>query len=138
MSSLTAVAVNQMPRVRASSPRRASVCRSSRIRRGRPYPAEAEPAKFERAALRWLRRYLEHDGVTLLKAQFAVSALAELRGGDATQPQKCSPSSPPRARKGYLMWVVVARWHHSNQGFSAGAMPGVRKDLQAKPAFICC
>ena len=44
--------------------------------------AEAEPAKFERAAIRWLTRYLdEGKEVSLLKAQVALVALGELRGG---------------------------------------------------------
>jgi hypothetical protein len=45
--------------------------------------AEKDPARYDRAALRWLARYVR-DGkdVTLLKAQLAVSALAELRGGE--------------------------------------------------------
>src|SRR6478735_7891727 len=44
--------------------------------------AEKEPIKYERAALRWLARYVR-DGkaVSLLKAQLAASALAELRAG---------------------------------------------------------
>jgi hypothetical protein len=42
--------------------------------------AEKEPIKFERAALRLLGRYVtEGKAVSLLKAQFALSALAELR-----------------------------------------------------------
>jgi hypothetical protein len=42
--------------------------------------AEAEPAKFERAALRWHARYVtEGKAVSLLKTQLALSALAELR-----------------------------------------------------------
>jgi hypothetical protein len=45
--------------------------------------AEKEPVKFERAALRWLSRYLtEGKAVSLLKAQLALSALAELRAGE--------------------------------------------------------
>ncbi len=44
--------------------------------------AEKDPIRFERAALRWLRRYLtEGKAVSLLKAQLALSALAELRAG---------------------------------------------------------
>jgi hypothetical protein len=45
--------------------------------------AEKDPARYDRAALRWLSRYVR-DGkaVTLLKAQLAASALAELRGGE--------------------------------------------------------
>jgi hypothetical protein len=43
--------------------------------------AAYEPAKLERAALRWFRRYLdEGKDVTLLNAQFALSALAALCG----------------------------------------------------------
>ena len=45
--------------------------------------AEKEPIKYERAALRWLARYVtEGKAVSLLKAQLAVSALAELRAGE--------------------------------------------------------
>jgi hypothetical protein len=45
--------------------------------------AEKEPVKFERAALRWLARYVtEGKAVSLLKAQLALSALAELRAGE--------------------------------------------------------
>jgi len=44
--------------------------------------AAYEPAKVERASLRWFARYLgEGKDVTLLKAQFALAALGELRGG---------------------------------------------------------
>jgi hypothetical protein len=45
--------------------------------------AEKDPLRYDRAALRWLARYVR-DGkdVTLLKAQLASSALAELRGGE--------------------------------------------------------
>jgi hypothetical protein len=42
--------------------------------------AEKDPMKYERAALRWLGRYVtEGNGVSLLKAQLALAALAELR-----------------------------------------------------------
>jgi hypothetical protein len=45
--------------------------------------AERDPARFERAALRWFARYLtESKDVSLLKAQLALSALAELRVGE--------------------------------------------------------
>jgi hypothetical protein len=51
--------------------------------------AAYEPAKLERAALRWFRRYLdEGEGVSLLKAQLALSALAELRAGEREQAAK--------------------------------------------------
>jgi hypothetical protein len=45
--------------------------------------AEKDAARYDRTALRWLARYVR-DGkdVTLLKAQLALSALAELRGGE--------------------------------------------------------
>jgi hypothetical protein len=40
------------------------------------------PAKFERAAIRWLSRYLdEGKNVSLLKAHLALAALADLRSG---------------------------------------------------------
>jgi hypothetical protein len=46
--------------------------------------AEKDPVRYERAALRWLVRYLtEGKAVTLLSAHLALSALAELRAGDA-------------------------------------------------------
>jgi hypothetical protein len=45
--------------------------------------AEKEPLQYERAALRWLGRYVtEGKAVSLLKAQLASSALAELRAGE--------------------------------------------------------
>jgi hypothetical protein len=45
--------------------------------------AAHEPAKLERAALRWFRRWLdEGEGVSLLRAQLALSALAELRADE--------------------------------------------------------
>jgi hypothetical protein len=45
--------------------------------------AEKEPIKFERAALRWLGRYVtEGKAVSLLKAQLALAALSELRAGE--------------------------------------------------------
>jgi hypothetical protein len=43
--------------------------------------AEVEPAKFERAAVRWLGRYVAECSPSLLPAQMAVAALSELRGG---------------------------------------------------------
>jgi hypothetical protein len=45
--------------------------------------AEREPIKFERAALRWLARYVtEGKAVSLLKTQLALAALSELRAGE--------------------------------------------------------
>ena len=45
--------------------------------------AEKDPIKYERAALRWLARYAaEGKAVSLLKAQLAAAALAELRAGE--------------------------------------------------------
>jgi hypothetical protein len=44
--------------------------------------AKREPAKFERAALRWFTRYLEEAKPSLLQAQIALAALGELRGQD--------------------------------------------------------
>jgi hypothetical protein len=43
--------------------------------------AAHEPAKVERAALRWFGRYLSEREPGLLRAQIALAALAELRGG---------------------------------------------------------
>jgi hypothetical protein len=42
--------------------------------------AEVEPAKFEKAALRWLARYVTEAAPSLLRAQIALAALGELRG----------------------------------------------------------
>jgi hypothetical protein len=45
--------------------------------------AKKDPGRYERAALRWLVRYLtEGKAVTLLSAHLALSALAELRAGE--------------------------------------------------------
>ncbi len=44
--------------------------------------AESDPLKSDRAALRWLARYVtEGKAVSLLKAQMALAALSELRTG---------------------------------------------------------
>jgi hypothetical protein len=44
--------------------------------------ADKEPIKFERAALRWLGRYvIEGRAVSLLKAWLALSVLSEVRAG---------------------------------------------------------
>lgn len=44
---------------------------------------QKEPAKYERAALRWLGRYVtEGRSVSLLKAQLALAALSDLRMGE--------------------------------------------------------
>ncbi len=43
--------------------------------------AEAEPAKYERAALRWHARFVTESSPSLLRAQIALAALAELRAG---------------------------------------------------------
>jgi hypothetical protein len=51
--------------------------------------AENDPARYERAALRWLGLYLEKGkAVTLLNAQLAISALAELRAGERERAAK--------------------------------------------------
>jgi hypothetical protein len=51
--------------------------------------AEKEPVKYERAALRWLVRYLtQGKAVSLLNAQLALTALAELRAGDGQRAAK--------------------------------------------------
>jgi hypothetical protein len=51
--------------------------------------AAYEPAKVERAALRWFARYLdEGKEVSLLRAQLALAALADLRGGQPDQAVK--------------------------------------------------
>ena len=51
--------------------------------------AAYEPAKLERAALRWFARYLdEGKAVSLLKAQLALAALAELRAEEREQAAK--------------------------------------------------
>ena len=41
--------------------------------------AEAEPAKFEKAALRWHARFVTECAPSLLSAQIALAALADLR-----------------------------------------------------------
>jgi len=44
--------------------------------------AEVEPRKFEKAAVRWLARYVTEKKPSLLDAQIALAALSELRGGN--------------------------------------------------------
>jgi hypothetical protein len=46
--------------------------------------AEAEPAKFERAALRSHARFVDQASPSLLRAQVALAALSELRSGNET------------------------------------------------------
>jgi hypothetical protein len=46
--------------------------------------AEAEPAKFERAALRWHARFVTESSPSLLRAQIALAALGELGRGSET------------------------------------------------------
>jgi hypothetical protein len=59
--------------------------------------AEKEPIKFERAALRWLGRYVtEGKATSLLKAQLALAALSELRAGE----RESAAPARPRARRG--------------------------------------
>ena len=43
--------------------------------------AEHEPAKFEKAALRWHARFVSERSPSLLKAQVSLAALGELRSG---------------------------------------------------------
>jgi hypothetical protein len=43
--------------------------------------AEAEPAKFEKAALRWHARFVTEAAPSLFRAQIALAALVELRAG---------------------------------------------------------
>jgi hypothetical protein len=48
--------------------------------------AAYQPAKVERAALRWFRRWLDEvDGVTVLRAQVVLAALGRLGGVDHDQ-----------------------------------------------------
>jgi hypothetical protein len=49
--------------------------------------AEAEPAKFERAALRWHSRFVTEARPSLLRAQIALAALNELRVGSGAARQ---------------------------------------------------
>jgi hypothetical protein len=61
--------------------------------------AEKDAIKYDRAALRWLARYVtEGKAVSLLKAQLAAAALAELRAGERQQAAKLliGLASPPR------------------------------------------
>ena len=49
--------------------------------------AEVEPAKFERAALRWHARFVTETSPSLLRAQISLPALGELRvGSEAAEP----------------------------------------------------
>ena len=57
--------------------------------------AEAEPAKFERAALRWYARYITEGKPSLLRAQIALTALPNLRAGTRQRRGCCVKSSCP-------------------------------------------
>lgn len=51
--------------------------------------ADQDPAKYDRAAVRWLGRYATEDkAVSLLRAQLALAALSQLRGGGRTAASK--------------------------------------------------
>jgi hypothetical protein len=43
--------------------------------------AKTDPARYERAALRWLQRFIDERPPTLAEVALAASALAELRYG---------------------------------------------------------
>jgi len=43
--------------------------------------AEVEPAKFERAAVRWHSRFTAETSPSLLESQIALAALGDLRSG---------------------------------------------------------
>ena len=62
--------------------------------------AEAEPAKFERAALRWHARFVTEASASLVRAQIALTALAELRvGSDAATKQLRELARSPGGRE---------------------------------------
>ena len=60
--------------------------------------AEAEPENFEKAAVRWPGRYVTESAPSLLRAQIALAALAELRGGSGAAKkvlgQPAQPAKP--------------------------------------------
>ena len=49
--------------------------------------AEHEPAKFEKAALRWHARFVSERNLSLLKAQIALAAVGELSVKERTSYQ---------------------------------------------------
>ena len=54
--------------------------------------AAYEPAKLERAALRWFDCYIDEGAVSLLKAQLALSALESFEPESARPGPSCSRS----------------------------------------------
>jgi hypothetical protein len=44
--------------------------------------ADTDPARYERAALRWLQRFIDERSPPLTEVSLAASALAELRPGN--------------------------------------------------------
>jgi hypothetical protein len=75
--------------------------------------SEHDPLKFERAALRWLSRYVtEGKAVSLLKAQLALSALAELRAGQ-------------REAAANMLTELVGRLARPTDGCSLSACPSL-------------
>ena len=74
--------------------------------------AAYEPARLERAALRWFSRYLdEGEGVSRLEAQLALSALAELRADEREAAAKLLATLAGRCRlRGVLLpWLSGLR-----------------------------
>ena len=61
--------------------------------------AEVEPAKFEKAALRWLARYVSEAAPSLLRAQIALAALSELRGGNEAAEKVLAELAPGGVRR---------------------------------------
>ena len=57
--------------------------------------AEKDPIRYDRATRRWLARYvIEDKAVSILKAQLAAAALAELRAGERQQAAKLAGRRP--------------------------------------------
>jgi hypothetical protein len=60
--------------------------------------ASYESDKFERAALRWFDRYICEREPTLLRAQIALAALSDLRGGQNESASKLLAKLTKRAQ----------------------------------------
>jgi hypothetical protein len=60
--------------------------------------AAGQDARFERAAVKWFGRFIEECSPSLLRAQFALAALPELRGGSEAAETMLTRASQSRCQ----------------------------------------
>jgi hypothetical protein len=81
--------------------------------------AQAQDAKFERAALRWHARFVTEASPSMLQAQIALAALGELRSGSEASKKVLLRTRCPRLGRAVPMdGVVVTIQLHLRRGAS--------------------